>query len=239
MSIESLASQSRWLQDLYHSTGAACPRPLTGSHAAALSGSCSLRLARRSFPHPTPLRLDAVPSRLYPSQRHLERCAGRVARRGRQVRRPPPPPRRPRGPPRPRPLPPFAASRPHRSLPRRCPHRLAPLSEGRVDKEGRLECPYHGWSFNGDGSCATIPQEQPGGRGATQSPRACVQSYMTQVSQGASVIDQRGGPKKNSSLLPRIPCSRERTPDRSRASPADNTECGSLAGVGFPRFCFF
>lgn len=69
----------------------------------------------------------------------------------------------------------------------RCPHRLAPLSEGRVDAAGRLECPYHGWSFNGDGSCHSIPQEQPGGRGvsATQSPRACATSYMTQVSQGA------------------------------------------------------
>lgn len=27
-----------------------------------------------------------------------------------------------------------------------CPHRLAPLSEGRVDEEGQIECPYHGWT---------------------------------------------------------------------------------------------
>jgi pheophorbide a oxygenase len=25
-----------------------------------------------------------------------------------------------------------------------CPHRLAPLSEGRVDESGCIECPYHG-----------------------------------------------------------------------------------------------
>jgi phenylpropionate dioxygenase-like ring-hydroxylating dioxygenase large terminal subunit len=32
-----------------------------------------------------------------------------------------------------------------------CPHRLAPLSAGRVTPEGRLECPYHGWLFDADG----------------------------------------------------------------------------------------
>jgi phenylpropionate dioxygenase-like ring-hydroxylating dioxygenase large terminal subunit len=39
-----------------------------------------------------------------------------------------------------------------------CPHRLAPLSEGRIDEEGRLQCSYHGWSFEGKGACACIPQ---------------------------------------------------------------------------------
>lgn len=28
-----------------------------------------------------------------------------------------------------------------------CPHRQVRLSEGRLDAEGRLECPYHGWAF--------------------------------------------------------------------------------------------
>ena len=27
-----------------------------------------------------------------------------------------------------------------------CPHRLVPLSEGRLNSAGELECPYHGWS---------------------------------------------------------------------------------------------
>jgi phenylpropionate dioxygenase-like ring-hydroxylating dioxygenase large terminal subunit len=44
-----------------------------------------------------------------------------------------------------------------------CPHRLAPLSEGRIDEQGCLQCCYHGWSFKGDGSCARIPQAQPEG----------------------------------------------------------------------------
>lgn len=38
----------------------------------------------------------------------------------------------------------------------RCPHRNYPLSEGRVH-QGSLECPYHGWRFAPDGSCAAVP----------------------------------------------------------------------------------
>lgn len=43
----------------------------------------------------------------------------------------------------------------------RCSHRLAPLSEGRVTK-GCLECPYHGWSFDGAGECVRVPQQEEG-----------------------------------------------------------------------------
>ncbi|HEY9598064.1 MAG TPA: Rieske 2Fe-2S domain-containing protein, partial [Cyanophyceae cyanobacterium] len=40
-----------------------------------------------------------------------------------------------------------------------CPHRLAPLSEGRVDeKTGNLMCSYHGWQFDPQGTCMHIPQ---------------------------------------------------------------------------------
>lgn len=39
-----------------------------------------------------------------------------------------------------------------------CPHRLAPLSEGRIDQWGRLQCVYHGWCFGGAGDCKFIPQ---------------------------------------------------------------------------------
>lgn len=39
-----------------------------------------------------------------------------------------------------------------------CPHRRAPLSRGRVRPDGRLACPYHGWSFDADG-CGASPSQ--------------------------------------------------------------------------------
>ncbi|MFN5095804.1 MAG: Rieske 2Fe-2S domain-containing protein [Limnohabitans sp.] len=38
----------------------------------------------------------------------------------------------------------------------RCPHRGARLSQGRI-REQAIECPYHGWRFDEQGSCRTIP----------------------------------------------------------------------------------
>ncbi len=40
----------------------------------------------------------------------------------------------------------------------RCPHRNVPLSGGRVRiPDGTLECPYHGWRFDREGSCRAVP----------------------------------------------------------------------------------
>jgi nitrite reductase/ring-hydroxylating ferredoxin subunit len=41
-----------------------------------------------------------------------------------------------------------------------CSHffRLAPLSEGRIESDGTLQCSYHGWRFNSEGKCTEIPQ---------------------------------------------------------------------------------
>jgi phenylpropionate dioxygenase-like ring-hydroxylating dioxygenase large terminal subunit len=44
----------------------------------------------------------------------------------------------------------------------RCPHRNAPLSIGRVQGE-LLQCSYHGWEFNGLGTCRSVPG-LPGGQ---------------------------------------------------------------------------
>ncbi len=63
-----------------------------------------------------------------------------------------------------------------------CPHRLAPLSQGRIAADGLLECPYHGWAFQGDGNCERIPQV-PSGTTPQASNRACVQSLPTAVRQ--------------------------------------------------------
>ena len=48
------------------------------------------------------------------------------------------------------------AGRPH-AVVDRCPHRNAPLSLGRVTDAGVLECGYHGWCFDGSGTCALVP----------------------------------------------------------------------------------
>mgnify|MGYP003322143092 CR=1 FL=1 len=53
----------------------------------------------------------------------------------------------------------------------KCPHRLAPLSEGRVESDGTLLCAYHAWRFDGDGKCTSCllytspsPRDQRGTR---------------------------------------------------------------------------
>ncbi|MEO0349339.1 MAG: Rieske 2Fe-2S domain-containing protein [Cyanobacteria bacterium P01_A01_bin.15] len=70
-----------------------------------------------------------------------------------------------------------------RVLADQCPHRLAPLSEGRINESGQLECPYHGWAFSGDGVCQHIPQQSSEGE-AHLSNRACVKGMPTDVRQG-------------------------------------------------------
>ncbi|XP_040378816.1 protochlorophyllide-dependent translocon component 52, chloroplastic-like [Oryza brachyantha] len=62
-----------------------------------------------------------------------------------------------------------------------CPHRLAPLSEGRVDAEGRLQCVYHGWCFDGRGACQFIPQAPALGPSVHKNSKACVASYPSVV----------------------------------------------------------
>jgi phenylpropionate dioxygenase-like ring-hydroxylating dioxygenase large terminal subunit len=64
-----------------------------------------------------------------------------------------------------------------------CPHRLALLSEGRINDEGKLECPYHGWSFDGSGKCINIPQESKEGA-AKNNNRACLKVFPAEVRQG-------------------------------------------------------
>ncbi len=71
----------------------------------------------------------------------------------------------------------------------RCPHRMAPLSEGRVDsKTGHLQCAYHGWEFGGSGACSKIPQADPDAdqseAAAMRSRRACATTLPTQEAQG-------------------------------------------------------
>lgn len=67
-----------------------------------------------------------------------------------------------------------------------CPHRLAPLSEGRVEADGTLLCAYHAWRFEGSGRCDRIPQAKDAATEAKhrENPRACATVYPSQVRQG-------------------------------------------------------
>ncbi|TXG72563.1 hypothetical protein EZV62_001142 [Acer yangbiense] len=58
-----------------------------------------------------------------------------------------------------------------------CPHRLAPLFDGRIDRLGRLQCAYHGWCFNGSGHCKLIPQAAADGPPVHTLKKACVGVY--------------------------------------------------------------
>ncbi|CAK9204993.1 unnamed protein product [Sphagnum jensenii] len=77
-----------------------------------------------------------------------------------------------------------------------CPHRLAKLSEGQI-MDGNLECLYHGWQFDGSGTCVKIPQLAPG---AKIPKTACARKYEVRESQGVIWVwlsrKTPGDPKK-------------------------------------------
>lgn len=68
----------------------------------------------------------------------------------------------------------------------RCPHRWAPLSEGKVIDD-KIVCPYHGMEFAADGQCTKVPTQDQ------MPPRACVRSYPVRQS-GAFIWIWMGDP---------------------------------------------
>lgn len=71
-------------------------------------------------------------------------------------------------------------------LPDICPHRHAPLSQGRVTSAG-LKCPYHGWCFNARGQCTRIPGSQACSKGSLLQPWLC------QEREGVIWVSRLGG----------------------------------------------
>lgn len=87
-----------------------------------------------------------------------------------------------------------------RCLEDKCSHRLAPLSQGRIEpSDSTLMCSYHGWRFNGEGHAVSIPQahfQSPTAeQAACNSNRSCVKSYPTQVKEGLLFIWPTSGPE--------------------------------------------
>lgn len=60
----------------------------------------------------------------------------------------------------------------------RCPHRNAPLSKGK-NINGCIACPYHGWTFDGEGKCVEIPSQvdEKHLKGHKLQTVACVEKY--------------------------------------------------------------
>ena len=87
-----------------------------------------------------------------------------------------------------------------------CPHRLVPLSQGRLSAEGELECPYHGWRFNGEGRCTAIPQA-PAEVAATAcaSVRSACRSYATASGQGLLFVFAGDAERAAAVPLPLVP----------------------------------
>jgi phenylpropionate dioxygenase-like ring-hydroxylating dioxygenase large terminal subunit len=87
-----------------------------------------------------------------------------------------------------------------------CPHRLVPLSEGRLNGEGQLECPYHGWTFRGDGHCTAIPQSTPE---IAAHPRARCRTYATATGQGLLFVFAGDPAEQDAVPLPLVPALEE------------------------------
>uniref|UniRef100_A0A7S2XLJ2 Rieske domain-containing protein n=1 Tax=Attheya septentrionalis TaxID=420275 RepID=A0A7S2XLJ2_9STRA len=65
-----------------------------------------------------------------------------------------------------------------------CPHRAAALSEGRV-RDGRLECLYHGWQYQGAADPASKKQNDDPDQDSNQKDGACVR--IPQLAVGADI----------------------------------------------------
>lgn len=59
-----------------------------------------------------------------------------------------------------------------------CPHRGASLAHGTLYKDGTLACPFHGWRFNGKGTCTLVPSRRDH-EVQVVAPRARIDAYAT------------------------------------------------------------
>ncbi len=78
----------------------------------------------------------------------------------------------------------------------RCPHRNAPLSQGFVS-QGRITCPYHGWSFDTQGRCVDVP-------GVCSVPSRRLNRWPTQESDGLIWVAPPDTPAERSFYRPQV-----------------------------------
>ena len=86
----------------------------------------------------------------------------------------------------------------------RCPHRSASLAYG-IPHEDGLRCPYHGWLFNGEGTCLEQPYDDIAeeGGGGTFKDKIRVDAYPVETLGG--LVFAYMGPPERKPLLPRWP----------------------------------
>ena len=96
-----------------------------------------------------------------------------------------------------------------------CPHRLVPLSQGRLSPGGELECPYHGWRFNGEGRCTAIPQVE---EGQTIGQRSHCRAYATATGQGLLFVFSGDADAAAGIPLPLVPAL-QKEPNADTQSP--------------------
>lgn len=105
----------------------------------------------------------------------------------------------------------------------RCAHRRAPLSLGRITKQGNILCPYHGWTYEGQkGHCIEIPNLSD----TEAIPQYKIQSFIT-LEQHGLVFLWQGAAEKGVNELPI-------TPELDVNSVAGEG-CG-LITLGYPSF---
>ncbi|MGH8917716.1 MAG: Rieske 2Fe-2S domain-containing protein, partial [Actinomycetes bacterium] len=72
----------------------------------------------------------------------------------------------------------------------RCRHRRVPLSRGWVTEDGALQCPYHGWCYEGaEGRLVRVPNYRPDQR----VPQVRLITYATRESHGFVYLRAGGG----------------------------------------------
>lgn len=108
----------------------------------------------------------------------------------------------------------------------RCPHRLAPLSAGRVDAH-ELVCGYHGWRFVASGECTAVPALGPG----VPAPRRA------RAEPAWGVIERHGliwiAPERPFADLIDLPETEEAGFDSVWLDPARTTACAGLLADNF------
>ena len=104
---------------------------------------------------------------------------------------------------------------------------MAPLSEGRIDPSTScLQCSYHGWSFNADGTCAGIPQDA-GGKAAAN-PRSTAGTLPVTVAQGLLYVwaDMNSAEQARLTPPPITPGTPHPLPSTDPSLPSNEAEAG-------------